>query len=1380
MSAYSLETVLRYAYFHGYTSAQWAQPTKECLESADQDLTQDLCDLLLKHLFSNAGVHHSFLESYVTYAVTGDAQVPVGMALGDRSLVGNKQFLSTLVLLDDHYVTSAEHAAQWAYLLRLLPGLVADMDGDRTDIPLWAPIVSRLLVMLAHVVAVGLYPHRAAARRMKWSTKQKRRDTDDMDIDDDDEDDLMAEDGDDDVLQPSQSQLPHFSLTNNTTQLALDSQMTNASQSLAFDPEATFDLDIAAEATQPDGGQDEFKSEIIHSSTNVAVSAAVPPQNAGNAATIGSTASTAAAAAAMAPVAASEMLELDAPGKEMSQASSSLYGSLPVGTGVSHDEAMDRTSLTWSNAVAATVLMIDLIEKKGAKRIIDKYNQQKSESDDDEPWVTCHDILAPSPDDTPSQPQGANSTASSGVSSSSHNMYIQKLHLLIERLSDRDLERRLAVHMKYHELEDEGTARAMPSAGLMSMNYHIVQIRPALPDDSLVERLIRLQAIKGSFDESFYLELWLSALTGLREASLSTSCQQSSDSAANQQAQQQKDTDAASCDTAVATNRLLWKSLVLVKLPTLISKLQERKQKEDLAHFTSKRDATKRDATKPSNQDRLNALESSLMELRTFTGLLNACSPPACCAEFYVPSSKSSDLVDRFAFGQAKVDEEDDEMMMMMINEDNYTNQDSNSPNLNSPAFIKTIRSISDDDIFTSIVHACLAHGLIRETKVEILMANHHVHQHNQLQKSKDAIKDEENASKPIDDYTSLLDTDILDADDGDQQSHSSEKSNALSQVDQNIEYRIAALQEDVSKGSISELIHIAFVSLIHWRKVADFLLEFLQEKAQVADIRALSHICSALTECPAAIDLILELYSPRTILGPLETICNEWSPTEDYVDMGDSENQGDEDDDVDGMQQWYCKFGNIWTFVLVVAGKFEITRIINSIFKNKAGFCYQFFVNGPVIYNNTTCVDSQVETVVTNWLTAMGGDGISDDLLRSTKLQDLLKAVPTMVYRLIMIYDAGNLELETFTGILSYFKRRFLQFTLVPCVTKVLCDELFTHTATAITCLTRLFTNPQLPDVRIALSANMVLGSLRAWKEQQRQFIHLQKQRQQGNNGAADTLLQHVQQLQDQVGELEQLLVKVLALDDDERLSFPETITSGVTRRNLVEKSNKMFRYIVKSGRSMYMNDVDGDAKTLWHNDNKKQVMAHYLDMVMFQAALKMGGTHWFVGMIVDAVLEAGKSGGAVRAAELGSALVTMPLMYNAQGGSACFSLLRSLLQDVVPASINRHAIADNMSFFQGQTLGVFVGNCLAVMYKQPGDRVDELATQFFDALVIDRVRGGDMSQLQLVPASGVDGSRFAAWDDKVVTTPLWRGFVKGVMSNPYIKDFWPHAYTS
>lgn len=81
-----------------------------------------------------------------------------------------------------------------------------------------------------------------------------------------------------------------------------------------------------------------------------------------------------------------------------------------------------------------------------------------------EPWLSCQNRLIPS------DPFIRNNA----VAAVMQNVHVQKLLALVQRLTDSESERRMAVHMKYHELEDEGTARAMPSAGIMGFLYHMV------------------------------------------------------------------------------------------------------------------------------------------------------------------------------------------------------------------------------------------------------------------------------------------------------------------------------------------------------------------------------------------------------------------------------------------------------------------------------------------------------------------------------------------------------------------------------------------------------------------------------------------------------------------------------------------------------------------------------------------------------------------------------------------------------------------------------------------------------------------------------------------------------------------------------------------
>lgn len=89
-----------------------------------------------------------------------------------------------------------------------------------------------------------------------------------------------------------------------------------------------------------------------------------------------------------------------------------------------------------------------------------------------------------------------------------------------------------------------------------------------------------------------------------------------------------------------------------------------------------------------------------------------------------------------------------------------------------------------------------------------------------------------------------------------------------------------------------------------------------------------LSKICEALNDCPSAIDLILQLYSPSILLTPLESICNEWNASTNFMDVDGAENLNNNSDNLTEIQNWYYSFGKIWKFVLIVASKINVIYI--------------------------------------------------------------------------------------------------------------------------------------------------------------------------------------------------------------------------------------------------------------------------------------------------------------------------------------------------------------------------------------------------------------------------------------------------------------------
>ncbi|RIA91403.1 mediator complex subunit Med5-domain-containing protein [Glomus cerebriforme] len=144
--------------------------------------------------------------------------------------------------------------------------------------------------------------------------------------------------------------------------------------------------------------------------------------------------------------------------------------------------------------------------------------------------------------------------------------------------------------MKYNQSNGVINSPAIPSISIMFFVYNLVQTRPVMPDDMAVEYLERLQHIQDSYDHEFYVELWMSALTGLAE-----------------------ECDKTATGEAGGIYALLWKSFVLVKLPSLIEKLELKKSNKNnnLLNF---------------EENKYNCHECVINQLFGFKGLINACN----------------------------------------------------------------------------------------------------------------------------------------------------------------------------------------------------------------------------------------------------------------------------------------------------------------------------------------------------------------------------------------------------------------------------------------------------------------------------------------------------------------------------------------------------------------------------------------------------------------------------------------------------------------------------------------------------------------------------------------------------------------------------------
>jgi hypothetical protein len=219
--------------------------------------------------------------------------------------------------------------------------------------------------------------------------------------------------------------------------------------------------------------------------------------------------------------------------------------------------------------------------------------------------------------------------------------------------------------------------------------------------------------------------------------------------------------------------------------------------------------------------------------------------------------------------------------------------------------------------------------------------------------------------------------------------------------------------------------------------------------------------------------------------------------------------------------------------------------------------------------------------------------------------------------------YEAGEMGLQNLLGGIAYFKEKFLSYVLVPSAMSWLCTELlYNKSVAAITIMRELLQSEDIPDIFVLLSASQILSTFDALDIRYRTETEITEDDTQASDVSAITPY------------AQEIYSRISATCQRQHVRERGSETGIIGPDNLFSRARDMLRYMVKSGRSMYMRDVEADTFASSHpQDNVPDEQAHYLDMGVFKAALEIGGNRWFLLSIVEEVLEAGQAGGAVRA---------------------------------------------------------------------------------------------------------------------------------------------------
>ncbi|KAF9380321.1 mediator complex subunit [Mortierella sp. AD011] len=189
--------------------------------------------------------------------------------------------------------------------------------------------------------------------------------------------------------------------------------------------------------------------------------------------------------------------------------------------------------------------------------------------------------------------------------------------------------------------------------------------------------------------------------------------------------------------------------------------------------------------------------------------------------------------------------------------------------------------------------------------------------------------------------------------------------------------------------------------------KLVNRIIQLCEDASSRNDVVVLSKLCQTLDDNPLVLDIILLLKSPSALLFPLESFVNNL--------------QQNEEDDIDTCNSNLEGFGIVLILTMTIIRRYEFSGCLDSILKDKNGFCYLWLHRTSATIPATT-----------------------------SKPQMLLEISPSIFEQSLAACQAGVLDSTTLNSGLDYFLQPCLLFVLIG-VVQYLCEEiLFSSTSFA------------------------------------------------------------------------------------------------------------------------------------------------------------------------------------------------------------------------------------------------------------------------------------------------------------------------------------------
>ncbi|GAA5903364.1 uncharacterized protein JCM6883_004982 [Sporobolomyces salmoneus] len=196
--------------------------------------------------------------------------------------------------------------------------------------------------------------------------------------------------------------------------------------------------------------------------------------------------------------------------------------------------------------------------------------------------------------------------------------------------------------------------------------------------------------------------------------------------------------------------------------------------------------------------------------------------------------------------------------------------------------------------------------------------------------------------------------------------------------------------------------------------ELSNSICELIASHAQSTDPDALAHFCDALIQDPQTLEVVFVHEEPRRFLGPIRETLDSLDTAQDNF----------------GESNLIERYGNLVVVVEIVVHRFELVDNLSHHLGSSQSFLSSWIPTSSAAYSLQS-LDEEGRTAVAGFISALFGDGISDDLMHATNPRTLLKVAPTILKQSLVACQNGVVDLDSLKDALSYFLQELLSFTL-------------------------------------------------------------------------------------------------------------------------------------------------------------------------------------------------------------------------------------------------------------------------------------------------------------------------------------------------------------